>query len=127
MALRLVYLAASRLFELLRVAVQDAVVKDVEILMLRHQLAVAQRRDPDLARKLTWAGRAWVSLLAGLLPKTHLSRIRLLVTPGTVIGWHRDLLRRVGVAFPTIGAPGHTPQHQDPHAKAGQAEPGLGT
>jgi len=33
--------------------------KDVEILILRHQLAVAQRRDPRLARKLTWADRAW--------------------------------------------------------------------
>src|SRR5947209_9143122 len=75
-------------------SVSDSTAKDVEILMLRHQLAVAQRRDPRLVRKLTWADRAWLVLLAGLLPATRLSRIRLIVTPGTLLGWHRDLLRR---------------------------------
>jgi len=78
----------------MRLSVRNSTAKDVEILMLRHQLAVAQRRDPRLARKLTWADRAWLALLAGLLPASRLSRIRLIVTPGTLLGWHRDLLRR---------------------------------
>src|SRR5437899_235685 len=73
---------------------RDSAAKDVEILMLRHQLAVAQRRDPRAARKLTWADRAWLVLLAGLLPHGHLPRVRLIVTPETVLRWHRDLLRR---------------------------------
>ena len=68
--------------------------KDVEILMLRHQLAVAQRRDPRIARKLTWADRAWLGLPAGLLPADRLPRLRLIVTPGTLLRWHRDLSRR---------------------------------
>jgi len=92
--LKLVYLVTSRLLAWMRLSVRDSTAKDVEILMLRHQLAVAQRRDPRLARKLTWADRAWLALLAGLLPASRLSRIRLIVTPGTLLGWHRDLLRR---------------------------------
>ena len=97
MGLKLVYLVASRLFAWMRLPVRDSTARDVEILMLRHQLSVVQRRDPRLARKLTWADRAWLAwlaLLAGLLPASRLSRIRLIVTPGTLLGWHRDLLRR---------------------------------
>lgn len=70
MALKLVYLAASRLFAWTRLAARDSTAKDVEILILRHQLAVAQRRDPRLALKLTWADRAWLALLAGWFPGT---------------------------------------------------------
>src|SRR5512139_2985993 len=62
--------------------------------MLRHQLAVAQRRDPRLSRKLNWVDRAWLVLLAGLLPSGRLARVRLIITPGTLLRWHRDLLRR---------------------------------
>jgi putative transposase len=68
--LKLVYLAVSRLFGWARLSVSDSTAKDVEILMLRHQLAVAQRGDPRLARKLTWADRGWL-LLAGLLPASR--------------------------------------------------------
>ena len=64
--------------------------------MLRHQLAVAQRRTPprELQRKLSWADRAWMALPAQLLPHDHRARLRLNVNPGTLIRWHRDLLRR---------------------------------
>jgi hypothetical protein len=66
----------------------------VEIPILRHQLAVAQRRNPHLARKLTWTDRAWLALLAGILPRNQLRTIRLIVTPDTALRWHRHLLRR---------------------------------
>jgi putative transposase len=36
----------------------------------------------------------WLALLVGMLPAAGLSRLRLIVTPGTVLRWHRDLLRR---------------------------------
>jgi len=72
--LKLIYLVVTRMFSWLWLAGRDSAAKDVEILMLRHQLAVAQRRDPRLARKLTWADRAWLVLLAGLLPHGHLPR-----------------------------------------------------
>lgn len=92
--MKLVYLAVSRMFAWARLAARDSAAKDVEILILRYQLAVAQRRDPRLSRKLTWADRAWLVLLAGLVPKHLIGRIRWIVTPGTLIRWHRDLLRR---------------------------------
>ena len=70
MGLKLVYLVASRLLAWIRLSVRDSTAKDVEILMPRHQLAFAQRRDPRLARKLTWPDRAWLVLLAELRPAT---------------------------------------------------------
>jgi hypothetical protein len=47
--LKLIYLVATWAFACLRLAWRDSAAKDVEILMLRHQLAVAQRRDPRIA------------------------------------------------------------------------------
>lgn len=94
MALKLIYLVMTRIFAVVRLAVQDSTAKNIEILILRHQLAVAQRRDPLLARKLTWADRAWLALLTRLFPPGRLPKIRLIVTPSTLLRWHRDLLRR---------------------------------
>jgi putative transposase len=92
--LKLVYLVVTRVFAWLWLAGRDSAAKDVEILMLRHQLAVAQRRDPHVARKLTWADRAWLVLLTRLLPANRVPRLRLIVTPATLLRWHLDLLRR---------------------------------
>ncbi|MEY9903812.1 hypothetical protein ABIA35_000018 [Catenulispora sp. MAP12-49] len=92
--LKLIYLVVARVFAWWWLAGRDSSANDVEILMLRHQLAVAQRRDPRLSRKLNWVDRAWLVLLAGLLPNDRLARIPLIVTPGTLLRWHRDLLRR---------------------------------
>ncbi|MEV0056526.1 integrase [Saccharopolyspora shandongensis] len=94
MALKLIYLVMTRIFAWARLAVQDSTAKNIEMLILRHELAVAQRRDPLLARKLTWADRAWLALLARLLPSGQLPKIRLIVTPSTLLHWHRNLLRR---------------------------------
>ena len=72
MTLKLIYLVVRNLFAWGRLSRRDAAAKNVEILLLRHQLAVAQRRirPRELQRKLTWADRAWLTLLAGLLPST---------------------------------------------------------
>jgi putative transposase len=93
-ALRLIYLVVTRVFAWLGLAGRNSVAKDVEILMLRHQLAVTQRRDLRISRKLNWADRAWLALLAGLLPIDRLQRLRLIVTPATLLRRHRDLPRR---------------------------------
>ncbi len=54
--------------------------KDAEILMLRHQLAVAHREWPRLIGVLTWPDRAWLALQAGTLPVDRLAAMRLIVS-----------------------------------------------
>jgi hypothetical protein len=61
--------------------------------MLRHQLSIALREQPRAHSRLTWPDRAWLALLAGTLPIDRLTAIRLIVTPGTVLRWHRDIAR----------------------------------
>jgi putative transposase len=62
--------------------------------MLRHQLVVAQRDRPRAHSRLAWPDRAWLALLAGTLPAERLAAMRLIVTPGTILRWQRDIVRR---------------------------------
>jgi hypothetical protein len=62
-------------------------------LILRHQLAVLQRQQP-CRPKLTWADRALLATLLGVIPKARRHELRLLVTPDTILRWHRDIIRR---------------------------------
>ena len=73
---------------------REACWKDAEILMLRRQFAVALREQPRAHSRLTWPDRAWLALLAGTLPAGRLARLRLIVTPATILRWHRDIVRR---------------------------------
>jgi putative transposase len=63
-------------------------------LMLRHQLAVAERERPRASSRLTWPDRALLALLAGTLPAERLAAMWLIVTPGTILRWHQDIVRR---------------------------------
>jgi hypothetical protein len=84
----------SSAMSLLRLSRRESWWKDAEILMLRHQLAVAQRQQPRAHSRLTWPDRAWLALLAGTVPPERLAAMRLIVTPGTIVRWHRDIVRR---------------------------------
>ncbi|HLJ99299.1 MAG TPA: hypothetical protein VKU39_05260 [Streptosporangiaceae bacterium] len=68
--------------------------KDAEILMLRHQLAVALRERPTAHSRLTWPDRAYLALLAATLAAQRLAGLRLIVTPATIVRWHRDIINR---------------------------------
>jgi len=94
MGLKLVFLVVSRVMSLLRLSRRESWWKDAEILMLRHQLAVAERERPKARARLAWPDRAWLALLAGTVPAGRLAGMRLLVTPGTILRWHRDIVRR---------------------------------
>jgi putative transposase len=83
------YLAFSTLLRLLACGRGDAFAKDVELLVLRHQLAVLRRQ---VGRpKLRPADRALLAALTRLLP--HPRRHGLFVTPQTLLRWHRQLIR----------------------------------
>jgi hypothetical protein len=64
--------------------------KEIEILVLRHQLAVLQRCTPRPSMR--WIDRAGIAALPRLLPPHR--RRRLLVSPSTILRWHRQLATR---------------------------------
>jgi transposase len=93
MCLRFVFLLITGATAWLRLSRREEAWKTAEILMLRHQLAVLQRRQPDRP-KLNWADRALFAALLGLIPKARRQGLRLLVSPDTIVRWHRDIVRR---------------------------------
>ena len=93
MCLRFVFLLITRVAAWLRLSRREEAWKTAEILILRHQLAVLQRRQPRRPN-LNWADRALLAALLGVIPKARRQGLRLLVTPDTILRWHRDIVRR---------------------------------
>jgi len=93
MCLRFVFLLITQVTSWLRLSRREEAWQTAEILVLRHQLAVLQRRQPRRPN-LNWADRALLATLLGVIPKARRQGLRLLVTPDTILRWHRDIVRR---------------------------------
>ena len=105
MCLRFDFLLITRVVAWLRLSRREEAWRITEILILRHQLALLQRQQP-CRPKLNWADRALLAVLLGVIPKARRHGLRLLVTPDTILRWHRDIVRRRWAAKSTRGKSG---------------------
>jgi putative transposase len=120
--LRLLYLIFGRLLSWLMLLGRATSSRNIELLVLRHEVAVLRRTNPR--PRLDWADRALFAALIRHLPTVL--RDHRLVTPATVLRWHRRLMTKKWTYPNRSGRP---PVDQTTAAlieRAGPREPDLG-
>jgi len=100
-SLRLLYLIFLQVLNLLLLLRRSSASKDVELLVLRHEVAVLRRVNPT--PRLDWADRAVFAALVRRLPR--MLRRHRLVTPGTILRWHRRLIAKKWTYPNRLGRP----------------------
>jgi putative transposase len=89
-SLRLLYLLFLQVLRLVVLLGRPSSTKDIELLVLRHEVAVLRRTNPR--PRLDWADRAVFAALIRRLPRAL--RCHRLVSPNTILRWHRRLVRK---------------------------------
>jgi putative transposase len=109
-SLRLLYLISQQVLGLVLLMGRTASSKDVELLVLRHEVAVLRRTNPR--PRMDRADRAIFAALIPRLPRTL--RAHRLVTPNTILRWHRRLVRR---RWTCPNQPGRLPINDEPERR----------
>ena len=87
---RLIYRSLAALLSWLALSARSPASKNAEILILRHEVAVLRRAKPK--PRIDWAYRALFAALGRLLPRAL--RAHRIVTPATLLRWHRRLVTK---------------------------------
>ncbi|MGW7007340.1 helix-turn-helix domain-containing protein [Streptomyces sp. NPDC054933] len=90
MLLRLLYLILTRLLSWLLLLSRSPASKNIELLVLRHEVVVLRRTNPK--PRFDWADRAYFTALIRQFPRQL--RRHHLVTPDTILRWHRRLVAK---------------------------------
>jgi hypothetical protein len=87
---RLIYRSLVALLSWLALLARSSASKNAEIVILRHEVAVLRRGNPK--PRIDWTDRAVLAALARIVPKAV--RAHRIVTPGTLLRWHRRMVTR---------------------------------
>ena len=88
MCVALAYRLLVTVLSWLALMARSSLSKDVDILALRHEVAVLRRANSR--PRMSWTDRAVLAALTRIMPKGL--RTRRIVTPGTLLRWHRRLV-----------------------------------
>lgn len=120
--MKLIYQLTLKIFAWLALLARTETANHAEILTLRHEVEVLRRQVGK--PKPSWTDRALLAALAQLLPREL--RAHRIVTPQTLLIWHRRLITRKWTQPRSPGRPPISEEIRDLIAAMAHANPGWG-
>ncbi|WP_194891205.1 integrase core domain-containing protein [Catenulispora pinisilvae] len=122
MAVKLIYQLIGNVFAWFALLARDDAANHVEILALRHEVEILRRQVGK--PKPSWSDRAVLAALARLLPREL--RAHRIVTPATLLAWHRRLVKRRWTQPRSPGRPPLSQELRDLIVTLARDNPGWG-